>query len=181
MEGVPYQQPLTGHEAQYVRWGLLKVRPIGHAPRPVPPRAAGQRSRAYPTLLRVLRGPIRSPGGGGQTPEVRSPASYYPGTFRPHLSRALSPVPPAVTSLLAWSSLPVSGRRFPLCSCPLCWPAQRGAGVGRRSLRLPPGPRTRCSTSVWGPKGSLALLFVLHPRPPSSSRKALCTTGCGQG
>ena len=55
MDGVPYPQPLAGPEPQYVPWGVLLVRPIGHPPRPVPPRAADQRSRAYPTLLRVLR------------------------------------------------------------------------------------------------------------------------------
>ena len=41
-----YPQPLTGHETQYVPWEVLLVAPIGHPPRPVPPRAAGQRSRA---------------------------------------------------------------------------------------------------------------------------------------
>ena len=46
MDGVPYPQPLTGHEPQYVPWGVLLVKPIGQPPRPVPPRAAGQRSGA---------------------------------------------------------------------------------------------------------------------------------------
>ena len=46
MDGVPYPQPLTGQEPQYVPWGVLLVGPIGHPPKPVPPRAAGQGSRA---------------------------------------------------------------------------------------------------------------------------------------
>ena len=32
MDGVPYPQPLTGQEPQYVPWGALLVRPIGHPP-----------------------------------------------------------------------------------------------------------------------------------------------------
>ena len=34
MDGVPYLQPLAGPEPQYVPWGVLLVRPIGHPPRP---------------------------------------------------------------------------------------------------------------------------------------------------
>ena len=55
MDGVPYLQPLAVPEPQYVPWGVLLVRLIGHFPRPVPPRVADQRSPAYPTLLCVLR------------------------------------------------------------------------------------------------------------------------------
>ena len=33
MDGVPYPQPLAGPEPQYVPWGVLLVRPIGHPPR----------------------------------------------------------------------------------------------------------------------------------------------------
>ena len=85
MDGVPYPQPLAGTEPQYVPWGVLLVRPIGHPPRPVPPRAANQRSRAYPTLLRVLRWCRYSHWGGAQTPEVGSLAcvSCGPLSFRP--------------------------------------------------------------------------------------------------
>ena len=32
MDGVPYLQPLPGHEPQYVPWGVFLVRPIGHPP-----------------------------------------------------------------------------------------------------------------------------------------------------
>ena len=85
MDGMPYPQPLTGPEPQYVPWGVLLVRPIGHPPRPVPPRAADQRSRAYPTLLRVLRWGRYGHRGGPQTPEVgflaclsRGPLSSHP-------------------------------------------------------------------------------------------------------
>ena len=81
MDGVPYPQPLAGPEPQYVPWGVLLVRPIGHPPRPVPPRAADQRSRAYPTLLRVLRWGRYGHRGGGQTPEVGSLACVSRGPF----------------------------------------------------------------------------------------------------
>ena len=53
-------------------WGGLLVRPIGHPPRPVPPRGTDQRSRAYPTLLRVLRWGRYGHRGGPQTPQVGS-------------------------------------------------------------------------------------------------------------
>ena len=55
MDGVPYQQPFTGHELQYVPWGVLCVRPNGHPPGPVPPWAAGLRSQAYPACWRLLK------------------------------------------------------------------------------------------------------------------------------
>ena len=77
MDGVPYPQPLAGPEPQYVPWGVLLVKPIGHPPSPMPPRAAGQRSRAYPTFLRVLRrGRYGLPGGGAKPLRLGlSPAS----------------------------------------------------------------------------------------------------------
>ena len=81
MDGVPYPQPLAGPEPQYVPWGVLLVRPIGHPPRPVPPRAADQRSRAYPTLLRVLRWGRYGHRGGPQTPEVGTLAGAPRGPF----------------------------------------------------------------------------------------------------
>ena len=81
MDGVPYPQPLAGPELQYVPWGVLLVRPIGHPPRPVPPQAADQRSRAYPTLLRVLRWGRYGHRGGPQTPEVGSLACVSRGPF----------------------------------------------------------------------------------------------------
>ena len=61
MDGVPYPQPLAVPEPQYVPWGVLLVRPIGHPPKPVPPRA-------YPTLLRVLRWGRYGHQGGGPNP-----------------------------------------------------------------------------------------------------------------
>ena len=81
MDGVPYPQPLAGPEPQYVPWGVLLVRPNGHPPRPMPPRAADQRSRAYPTLLRVLRWGRYGHRGGPQTPEVGSLACVSRGPF----------------------------------------------------------------------------------------------------
>ena len=85
MDGVPYPQLLAGPEPQYVPWGVLLVRPICHPPRPVPPRAADQRSRVYPTLLRVLRWGRYGHRGGPQTPEVGSLAcvSRGPVSSRP--------------------------------------------------------------------------------------------------
>ena len=79
MDGVPYPQPLAWPELQYVPWGVLLVRPIGHPPRPVPPRAADLRSRAYPTLLRELRWGRYGHRGGAQTPEVGSLACVSRG------------------------------------------------------------------------------------------------------
>ena len=67
MDGVPYPQPLTGHEPQYVSWGVRRVRPIGHPPGPVPPWAAGLQSQVYPALLHTVTGG----GGGGATPQVK--------------------------------------------------------------------------------------------------------------
>ena len=88
MDGVPYPQPLAGPEPQYVPWEVFLVRPIGHPPRPVPPRAADQRSRAYPTLLRVLSWSRYVHLGGPQTPEVGSLACVSRGPFssRPHFA-----------------------------------------------------------------------------------------------
>ena len=60
----PSCSPSLSPNPQYVRWGVLLVTPVGHPSRPVPARAADQRSRAYPTLLRVLRwGPYGHRGG----------------------------------------------------------------------------------------------------------------------
>ena len=81
MDGVPYPQPLAGPQPQYVPWGVLLVRPIGHPPRLVPPRAADQRSRAYPTLLRVLRWGRYGHRGGVQTPEDGYLACVSRGPF----------------------------------------------------------------------------------------------------
>ena len=88
MDGVPYLQPLAGRQRQYMPWGVLLVRTIGHRPRPVPPQAADQRSRAYPTLLRVLRWGRYGHRGGPQTPEVGPLAcvSCGPLLSRPPLS-----------------------------------------------------------------------------------------------
>ena len=81
MDGVPYPQPLAGPEPQYVPWGVLLVRAIGHTPRPVQTPAADQRSRAYPTLLRVLRWGRYGHRGGPQTPKVGSLTCASRGPF----------------------------------------------------------------------------------------------------
>ena len=62
---------------------MLLVRPIGQPPRPVPPQAADQRSRAYPTLLRLLRWGRYGHRRGPQTPEVGSLACVSCGPFSP--------------------------------------------------------------------------------------------------
>ena len=91
-DGVPYPQPLAGPKPQYVPWGVLLVRPIGHPRRPVPPRVTDQRSWRYPTLLRVLRWGRYVHLGAPQTSEVGS--------------------------LVCVSSGPVSSR--PPCRCVVC-------------------------------------------------------------
>ena len=117
MDGVPYLQPLAGPEPQYVPWGVLLARPIGHPPRPVPPRAADQRSRAYPTLLRVLRWGRYGHRGGPQTPEVGSLACVSRGPFS---SR------PPFRCVVCGGGYPVSpgwgggGGGFFRCSWPCC-------------------------------------------------------------
>ena len=84
MDGVPYPQPLAGPELQYVPWGVLLVRPIGHPPRPVPPRAADQRSRAYPTFFCVCSGAADTVTGGAPKPLRLGPSPASPvGPFRP--------------------------------------------------------------------------------------------------
>ena len=97
MDGVPYPQPLTGHEPQYVPWEVLLVRPIGHPPQ------AGATSGRWPTVPGVTHltacaqvGPIQTPGGG-QTPEVGYLTSVFCGL--------LSPRPPP-RSLRCWSLPP---------------------------------------------------------------------------
>ena len=94
MDGVPYPQPLAGFEPQYVPWGVLLVRPIGHPPRPVPPRAADERSQAYPTLLRVLRWGRYGHRGSPETPEVGSLACVSRGPYS-------SPPPPLAVLVAA--------------------------------------------------------------------------------
>ena len=84
MDGVPYPQPLAGPEPQYVPCRVLLVRPIGHPPRRVPPRAADQRSRTYRTLLRVLGWGRYGHRGGGPKPLRLGPSPASPGgPFRP--------------------------------------------------------------------------------------------------
>ena len=133
MDGVPYPQPLAGHEPQYVPWGVLLVRPIGHPPRPVPPRAADQRSRAYPTLLRVLRWGRYGHRGGPQTPEVGSLAGAPRGPFssRPPFRCAVCggwcPVSPG------WGGGGGGGGVFAVPGCVACGRVAPSSGRG-----LPP-------------------------------------------
>ena len=161
-------------------WGVLLVRPIGHPPRPLPLRAADQRSRAYLTSLRVLRWGRygQRGGGGGQTPEAGPLACVPCG----HLSSR--PPPPAVLA----SALPLPALVSPpsrasfsaqgLLPCPACpsfspsalprtgtMPAVAGpgSGWGRAHLRL---ARPACCRSR-----SLARAVFARVSPPPPLRR----------
>ena len=134
MDGVPYPQPLAGPEPQYVPWGVLLVRPIGHPPRRVPPRAADQRSRAYPTLLRVLRWGRYGHRGGPQTPEVgllacvsRVPFSSRP-PFRCAVCGGWYPVSPG------WGGGGGGGGGFAVPGCVACVRVAPSSGRGSPSV-----------------------------------------------
>ena len=149
MDGVPYPQPLTGHEPQYVPWGVLLVRPIGHPPR------AGATSGRWPTvpgvthlIARAQMGPIRTPGGP-PNPRGRVPHQRY--------SRAL--VIPAPPPLVPASQLSSPGASP--CPAPLAVPPG--------SRHVPSAPAV-CPCS--GVLVSLVVRFVfffLFP-PPMSPR-----------
>ena len=144
MDGVTYPQPPAWPELQYVPWRVLLVRPIGHPPRPVPPRAAEQRSRAYPILLRVLRWGRYCRGGRPQTPQVGSLACllWRPLSSRPHLSLCgLS----SWVSRLSWVGWGGGGGGTPLrhswpiclCVCPRHSLVTLATGGGGWSLATP--------------------------------------------
>ena len=155
MDGVPYPQPLTGHEPQYVPWGVLLVRPIGHPPRPVPPRAADQRSRAYPTLLRVLTWGRYGHRGGAQTPRVWSLASvsFGPLSPRPPPSAVLDPASPLSTVGFPPSRAPFCSPKPPPCPAfPLLSPSALARSgilfvIFWAGFRLPGAP-TACRPSL---------------------------------
>ena len=201
MDGVPYPQPLTGHEPQYVPWGVLLIRPIGHPPRPVPPRAADQRSRAYPTLLRVLRWGRYGHRGGPQTPEAGPLASVPCGLLSSRLPprAVLAPAPP-----LSFLVFPPS--RAPFCSpgllpCPACPPPSPPlfpalalppvtlSGIGFAPVPSPPLPLPLFSVSLpppspsWeGGGGALVLSFPpWHARcgHDASTWRGTCPRGGG--
>ena len=162
MDGVPYPQRLTGHEPQYVPWGFLLVRPIGHPPRPVPPRAAGQRSRAYHTLLRVLKWGRYGHRRGPQSPEAGWPASISLG---PLLSRPL----------------PGSVGRCPSAPCRLVLLGSRrcacvGEGASPRSFTSSPLPS--CLPSGLPSSAWVCGVLPAAPKPPlrrfPSGTQALC-------
>ena len=143
MDGVPYPQPLIGHQPQHVLWGVLLVNPIAHPPRPVPPRAGDQRSRAYPTLLRVLRwGRCGHRGGGGgansrgRVPRLRLLWATFAPSPPPPLRRlpSLRPLP-----LCTPGSRHPASARVPLCA----WPTPL-------LLPVPPLSQAHCMT-VSGP------------------------------
>ena len=142
-------------------WGVLLVRPISHPPRAVPPRAADQRSRAYPTLLRVLRWGRYGHWGGPQAPEVgslacvsRGPLSSRP-PFRCLVCGGGFPVSPGGGWWPRWGAALRLSWPCCLCACPrLPWlwfaagaggwsPATLGSGSGSWPW-LP-------ATPGWGP------------------------------
>ena len=81
MDGVPYRQPLAGPESQYVPWGVLLVRPIGHPPR-----------------LVLTNGPGCIPpycvcSGGADTVTVGAPEPLMLGPSPASLAGPLRPAP----------------------------------------------------------------------------------------
>ena len=150
----PTRCPSLGPNRSTCRGECSWSGPLVTPPRPVPRRAADQRSRAYPTLLRVLRWGRYGHRGGPQTPEVGSLACVSRGPFssRPPFRCAVCggwcPVSPgwgggggggggfAVPGCVAWLRVaPSSGRGSPLVCvfvarcvrawC-LCWCVVRG-------------------------------------------------------
>ena len=77
----PTRSPSLGPGRSTCRGDCSWSGPLVTPPGPVPPRAADQRSRAYPTLLRVLRWGRYGHRGGPQTPEVGFPACVPRGPF----------------------------------------------------------------------------------------------------
>ena len=77
----PTRSPSLGPNRSTRRGECSWSGPLVTPPGPVPPRAADQRSRAYPTLLRVLRWGRYGHRGGPQTPEVGSLACVFRRPF----------------------------------------------------------------------------------------------------
>ena len=146
----PTRSPSQDTNFKYMPWEVLLVRPIGHPPRPVPPRAASQRSEAYPTSLRVLRWRRYGHQGGPRTPGVRSLASVPFRLFspRPPPSAVLALAPQLFTLGFPPSRAPFYSPRFLPCpACPLLsFPALAlclsvsGPGSGRLAPPLPAAP-----------------------------------------
>ena len=121
-------------------WSGPLVSPQG----PVPTRAADQRSRAYPTLLRVLRWGRYGHRGGPQTPEVGSLACVCPGPLssRPLLLLCGSRWWVSCLSWVGWGG--AGGGAAPrhswpscLCACPRHSWLRLAAGGGGWSLGTP--------------------------------------------
>ena len=69
MHGVPYPQPLTGHEPQYVLWGLLRVRrPRAGAAVGRFPTVPGVAHLLVATEAGLIRSPRGPPNPSGQVP-----------------------------------------------------------------------------------------------------------------
>ena len=152
---------------------MLLVRPIGHPPRLVPPRAAGQRSRAYPTLLRALRwGRYGHRGGGGQTPGVGSLASVSFGLLspRPPPVRCVGPRPPAFHSGVSPFPRSFLLSQVPAVPClpPAFFPRSGTLFVGSRAGFRLPGAPTACRSSL--PPALWSLLRPPHVPMPSPRR-----------
>ena len=170
MDGVPYPQPLTAHEPQYVPWGVLLVRPIGLSPRPVAPRAADQRSRAYPTLLRELRWGRYGHPGGPQTLGQR--LLWAPFIPPPPPPRPLCwPLPPPLSTLgfppvprpFLFSqapAVPCSPPAFSLLPSPRRHFACQFLGRARAACRIVYSDLVGYQTS------DIRLLWTITPKPP---------------
>ena len=149
MDGVPYPQPLTGHEPRYVPWGAPRVKPLGQPPGLVPPWVVVLRSQLYPALLLPLKqGRYTVTMGGPLTARVRFHANVPPSGLevRPRavaFPAPMAPIPPAPPPL----PLRMHGGSLPL-------PASFPPWV------LPPP-----CTALW------ALL-------PAASRPLLCSAPC---
>ena len=89
MDGVPYPQPLPRPEPQYVPWGVLQVRPIGHSPGRCHLRPLTKGPGRIPPYCVCSGGAHTVTGGEGQTPEVGALACVF---FRLLSSRPLPPL-----------------------------------------------------------------------------------------
>ena len=112
MDNVPYPQLLSGQELQYVPWGVLLVRPIGHPP-----------GRCHHGPL--TNGPLRIPpycvsSGGADTVTGGGPKLLRPGPLRasPFGVSCPDPPPPPLRRLLSLRPVPLCTPRLaPLRSC----------------------------------------------------------------
>ena len=128
MDDVPYPQPLTGHEPQYVPWRVLRVRPNI----PPPPRAGATMGRR-PTvpgvscpLTSTQAGPIWSLGGppnpSGQVP-CQAPRGCVGGSCVALSALTLVGLASLAQRAPSWGrSPPYHAPRIPVAPCFGCIP-----------------------------------------------------------